>query len=227
SHVGKRRKSLGDQREAELRRVEGHRRVDIVDHVADVNGWHDGSSSERICLSGTGSSSPGGARAYWENLTLSGQRKVMALQMCPASLKLVEMTRKLGGAEARELDEIANQVRLIKESAVYGEATPFRCRRLSCAGEDAVKSLDPLEELRRETNGCLEHRDESTITQTDTLSDVVDGRDGGLTEGVESERHHSPSIRATREPCRQRRLEDTELVERTGRVPEPLENLAG
>ena len=37
-HVGERRRLVGQQLEAEMRRVEGDRRLDVVDHVPDVNG---------------------------------------------------------------------------------------------------------------------------------------------------------------------------------------------
>jgi hypothetical protein len=43
--VGKGRRGLGDQREAEVRRVEGDSGLDVVDHVANVHGGHGCSSS--------------------------------------------------------------------------------------------------------------------------------------------------------------------------------------
>src|SRR5262245_15614952 len=42
--IGERREGLGDQRETEVRGVEVDRGVDIIHHVADVDGGHGASS---------------------------------------------------------------------------------------------------------------------------------------------------------------------------------------
>ena len=98
--------------------------------------------------------------------------------MYAAPLKLVKVACKLGRAEARELDEVTNEMGLIEESGVDGEPTPFRVRRLSCVGQDTLKPRYPLEQLWRETDLCLEHLDEPTMAETDTPGDLVHGRAG-------------------------------------------------
>jgi hypothetical protein len=89
-----------------------------------------------------------------------------------------------------------------------------------------LKPLHPVEQLWCETDLCLEHLDESAVAETDTLSDIMHYRGDGPTERVDSKPHDIALHRETGKPCYKHCFQDTELVDRTDRGPEPLAKLA-
>ncbi len=101
---------------------------------------------------------------------------MVALQVDPTPLELLEMPGKLGRAEAGKLDEIADQMRLIIEPTIEGQITPFHGRRPTRYGQEALEPLHPVEQLRREPDMGLEHLDESPVAETDLFAESTHGR---------------------------------------------------
>ena len=142
------------------------------------------------------------------------------------SLKDLLMSEKLCGAEAGECDEIADEVRLVEESTVQGEATPIWRRGPSRQCEDPLKPLHSVEQLWCETDLGLEDLAEPPLAQTNTLADVADGGGIGSAERVEGKAHRTVTYDGTRQTREERGFQDAELVDRSGRGPEPVAKLA-
>jgi hypothetical protein len=151
---------------------------------------------------------------------------MVPLQVYSSALERLEMPGRLCRAEAREFGEVTDQVRLVEESAVDSQVAPFQRLGMPHVCQDPLEPLDPVKQLRCETNLSLEHLDESSVTEADPLSDFMHGRAPDPLSASTANRTTSPCLAATDSRDIRSTFEDAELVEGAGRVAEPLAKFA-
>src|SRR5216684_1268891 len=88
-------------------------------------------------------------RRYWRKLTLLRKRHVVPLDVNALLAKRALPAKIRHGGEARERQEIVNQVRLVEISAVHGLHRPvWGLRSLSDKRERLLEPLHAAEEFR-------------------------------------------------------------------------------
>jgi hypothetical protein len=104
---------------------------------------------------------------------------VVPLQVHPLPLELLEMPRHHREAEAREGDELVDEVGLVEVATVGRQPTPRRRSGLLDDRQQALQALYPLKSLGRQTDLGLEDLDEPPVAEPHARRHLTDGRGAG------------------------------------------------